>query len=229
MICYNKCRDNRGGKHRMIGGKDMKTTEITFEAGNATFTRTTNGYYYMKSAETEDRWKRIKQAEFEAVYNDYMEETTVEEGRAAEAIEGSSPLTEEVYEEPKPTEKSTEPAKAKGKKKRRSKAVFTYTDLTNGDQITLTEKQVDFFKHLPDTCFWEDGLNSSPWIDVLCDEIGGQFAGKPMTVGAMISTLKEKGLLIVSKKTNGVNGGRARYFELTEIGKMVARELGLAD
>ena len=91
--------------------------------------------------------------------------------------------------------------------------------------VTLTAKQVDFIRHLPDTNFWENGLDSAVWTDVLADEIGGQFAGKPMTTGAMISTLCEKGLGTRTKEK--VNNRTATSFELTNLGKMVAAELGL--
>ena len=90
---------------------------------------------------------------------------------------------------------------------------------------TLTEKQVDFIKHVPDTCFYENGLESTMWIDVLGDEIGGQFAGKPMTVGAMISTLREKGVIYVGE--DRINGRKCKYFGFTELGKEVASKLGL--
>ena len=100
-----------------------------------------------------------------------------------------------------------------------------------GHGKTLTAKQVDFILHLSDTCFWEHGLESAPWIDVLCDEIGGQFAGKPMTVGAMVSTLCEKGLAerATDSLTDMVTGRsrKATYFALTELGKEIAAELGL--
>jgi hypothetical protein len=91
--------------------------------------------------------------------------------------------------------------------------------------MTLTSKQVDFFKHLPDTNFWEEGLNSVIWVDCLCDDIGGQFTGKPMTVGAMISTLCEKKLGV--RATERRDGKKCTSFALTELGKKVAEELGL--
>lgn len=113
----------------------------------------------------------------------------------------------------------------KSKKSSRSKKNAAYRKQFGDVEICLTEKQVDFFRHMQDTCFWEQGLDSTPWIDVLCDEIGGQFAGKPMTVGAMVSTLKEKDLLVVMAER--VNGCKKKFFELTELGKQVATELGL--
>ena len=121
--------------------------------------------------------------------------------------------------------KAEEPKQPKAKKTRKSKDIaFTYCP--NGtDIITLTAKQVDFIKHLPDTNFWENGLDSCIWVDILCDEIGGQFAGKPMTVGAMVSTLCEKGLGTRGK--DRVNGRKCTSFALTEMGKQVAIEVGL--
>ena len=94
-----------------------------------------------------------------------------------------------------------------------------------GHEVTLTAKQVDFIRHLPDTNFWENGLDSALWTDVLADEIGGQFAGRPMTTGAMISTICEKGL--ANRATDRINGRKATFMVLTELGKKVAAELGL--
>ena len=66
---------------------------------------------------------------------------------------------------------------------------------------------------------------------MLCDEIGGQFADKPMTVGAMVSTLCEKGLgyrgveKLVDMATG--RGHKSTYFRLTELGQKIYAELGL--
>lgn len=119
--------------------------------------------------------------------------------------------------------KAEQPKAKKERKPRKSKDIFHTSVAVPG--VTLTAKQVDFIHHLPDSNFWEHGLDSSLWTDVLCDEIGGEFSGKPMTVGAMISTLCEKGLAERGKMK--VNGKKCTYFQLTESGKMVAKELGL--
>lgn len=110
--------------------------------------------------------------------------------------------------------------KKKAKKTRRSKDIAY-----DGNGKTLTSKQVDFIRRIPDTCFYENGLESAMWCDVLADEIGGQFAGKPMTVGAMISTLREKDLIYV--QVEKVNGKKSKYFGFTDLGKEIAKELGL--
>lgn len=137
----------------------------------------------------------------------------------------------ERYEEYKQTDaykaeqatKAEKPAKIKKTSKPRTKAAFEQEVMEV--QVRLTEKQVDFIKHMSDTCFWEHGLDSTPWIDILAEEIGGQFANNPYLVGAMVSTLREKGLISVG--ADKVNGRKCKFFALTEVGKEVAKELGL--
>lgn len=90
---------------------------------------------------------------------------------------------------------------------------------------TLTSKQVDFLRRLPKSDFWEKGIDSILWVDCLADTIGGQFDNKPMTIGAMVSTLNEKGVIEVT--TARVQGKKARSFVLTEKGKVIAKELGI--
>lgn len=99
-----------------------------------------------------------------------------------------------------------------------------------GNGVTLTAKQVDFLLDLKQTNQW-DGFDTMFWTDVICDEIEGQFAGKPMTVGAMVSTLCEKGLgYRATDSLTDMATGRSRkatYFALTELGQEIAKELGL--
>ena len=99
-----------------------------------------------------------------------------------------------------------------------------------GHGVTLTAKQVDFLLDLKMTDQW-DGFDTMFWTDVICDEIEGQFAGKPMTVGAMISTLCEKGLAERSKGefTDPVTGRtrKSTYMAFTGLGEEIAKELGL--
>lgn len=154
----------------------------------------------------------------EQAISDFEESMDTEE--IAEARE-SAQETEEVQKPasaPKATKKATG-----GQKKAKKNAAFCIT--IDGTEITLTAKQVDFIRHLPDTNFWENGLDSCIWVDCLCDEIGGQFENKPMTVGAMISTLCEKGLGTRCK--DRISGRKATSFALTGLGKVIAAEFGL--
>lgn len=194
-------------------------TEITFELSGATYTRKANGYCFVTYQYSESGTKniRIGKAEFESKYAQYqMMDQTLAEIEASEAHES----VQDVEDAPE----AVSAPKAKKKASRAKKnAAFAMT--VGETEITLTEKQVDFIRHLPDTCFWEDGLDSCIWVDVLCDEIGGQFEGKPMTVGAMISTICEKGL--GSRGTDRRNGRKVTCFALTGMGKVVAKALGL--
>lgn len=173
--------------------------------------------------QTDEAWEAEAEAEHEA-----REAKIAEDAKATEdAVNGSTKKAKEK------TDKKSQPkagAKEKAKKTRKSKDIAH--EHKDGDlTITLTAKQVDFVLHLSDSCFWERGLDSILWCDVLVDEIGGQFEGKPMTIGAMISTLCEKGLGIRTKdRLTDETTGKSRKsttFQLTEKGKEIAKELGL--
>lgn len=164
---------------------------------------------------------RIKKAEYERIIReDELERKLVAEQEAEEAHEEAAPV-----EESSSTTPATKTEEKPKKKARKAKKNVAFRTTIDGTEITLTDKQVDFIKHLSDSTFWENGVDSALWVDVLCDEIGGQFENKPMTVGAMISTICEKGL--GSRGKEKVNGRKATFFVLTEKGKQVARTLGL--
>lgn len=76
----------------------------------------------------------------------------------------------------------------KPSKPRRSKDIAY-----EGNGVTLTAKQVDFLRELRKTEVYEEDVNDMVVEDITIT-IGGQFEDKPMTVGAMISTLCEKHL-----------------------------------
>ena len=219
----------------------MTTNTTTFELNGTTYrvNLETNRYSKVVGGKT----TRIGKAEFEAAQSEYdlhcdteelerylqeQEESNTDE-EIATIIEGMDADTEddsisaeEFIEKVQKVEKEK-----KIRKERKAKAAKknAYHTSTVAPGVTLTEKQVDFILHLSDSNFWENGLDSILWVDVLCDEIRGQFEGKPMTVGAMISTLCEKGL--GSRGKDRVNGRKCTSFALTETGKQVAAELGL--
>lgn len=123
-------------------------------------------------------------------------------------------------------EGATKPAR-----KRRPKDVAAEFETTEG-AVTLTAKQLDFLREVAQ--LGEDDLLGSLvtgcWCDVLCDAIGGQFTGKPMTVGAMLSTLCEKGLGERSKEERETDKGRTERvtsFCLTDLGRQVWTAMGL--
>lgn len=122
----------------------------------------------------------------------------------------------EVTEIDIPRKKETK----KAAKPRRSKDVAFEMDTIEG-HITLTAKQVQFLKLLPKTCFWEEGVESTLWCDCIADDIGWN----PMSVGAMISTLREKKLVTVAKDTS--RKGNPKCMTFTAVGQVIAEKLGL--
>lgn len=174
---------------------------MKFTMGNTQYTTNEKGNRFYK---IEDGKKtRISEVEF----NEAFEEL------------GHSVLQEKEIEETLERIKEEKP-----KKKRRSKDIAFELQIKGETAVTLTAKQVDFLHHVPDTCFFE-GAESGVWVDVLCDDIGGQFQDKPMTVGAMVSTLREKNIVTVGIER--VNGHKAKFFEFTELGKTVLRDLDI--
>ena len=116
--------------------------------------------------------------------------------------------------------KAEKPKTKKAAKPRRSKDVAFEMDTIEG-RITLTAKQVQFLKLLPKTCFWEEGVESTLWCDCIAEDIGWN----PMSVGAMISTLREKKLMTVAKDTS--RKGNPKCMTFTAVGRVIAEKLGL--
>ena len=211
---------------------------MNFRIENAEYNSTESGRFYR----TENGKKvRISKAEFDTAWNVYTcdkaAEMTEEELLAKiEENKNAKKASEKPEKAHKDAKVQKDSKKAKDAKKTKEKAPKTKKVPEGGaefevgqppysETVILTAKQIDFIRHLPDTCFWENGLESAIWVDCLCDEIKGQFEGKPMTVGAMISTLCEKGLGTRAKQK--VNNRKATAFQLTEKGKLVAQSLGL--
>ena len=174
--------------------------EFTFNSITYRHNETSDRYSKTENGKT----RRIGKAEYEQAHDAWVKASLAE---TEESVE-----TEEVKE-----------VARKAKKTRKSRRQVAREFEVDGQKVTLTEKQVDFIQHLPDTCYWEHGLDSTLWMEALCDEIGGQFAGKSMTVGAMISTLREKGLIYAS--VDKLDGKKAKYVALTGVGKIVAGEI----
>lgn len=179
--------------------------------------------------------KRISKHDFEQAQREdelekaYVERKAIEEEaeKAVAEQDAQQELNDELRESAENFEaglKCVEPA-AEPKKTPKAKKTHKSKDVAySGHSVTLTAKQTDFLRKLAETESWE-GVDFPVWTDILCDEIGGQFAGKPMTVGAMISTLCEKdlGLRTTCRRENR----KCVSFELTELGQLVVKELGL--
>lgn len=221
---------------------DSKT--ITFEINGTIYSSNEKGNRFYKTIGTKK--VRISEAEWDSAFDAFAdsietpefgsstEPNSQEEEKMAEIELSNLKANTDLWEQEADAErqaredkveadaKQAEEAVAKKTKKKSKKNVaFTFED--EDGIVTLTEKQVRFLTLLPNDDFYENGLDSSLWIDVLCDTLAGDF--NPMALGAMVSTLREKYLISVGVQK--VNGKKCKYFAFTELGKRVARELGL--
>lgn len=170
-----------------------------FELNGVRYTNTRPNYYYKKE---NGKQVRIGKAEWDAAWNASGEaERQAREAKQAEAD--------------KEAEKKFNKEKKTASKPRRSKDIAY-----EGFGVTLTAKQVDFIKLLPKTSMW-DGAANGVWCDCIAEDI----EWNPMSVGAMISTLREKNVIVVGKQK--VNGKQAKFFEFTDLGLDLAEKLGV--
>jgi hypothetical protein len=189
---------------------------ITIEVEGTLYTQTRPGYYYKK---VDGKQTRIPKAEWEQAFDTYTS-TQEDEFDAEGEIKARKDAESKKDRE---TEKNFN--KKQTKKARRSKDVAYEMARLNGEEaetiVTLTAKQVDFLKSLPGTSFWEDGIDSILWCDCIAQDIDWN----PMSVGAMISTLREKNLIVVARDDS--RQGKPKAMTFTDMGKQVAKELGL--
>jgi hypothetical protein len=169
-----------------------------------------------------DKATRIGRAEYEAAFEQYTNDAADEEleFNEEEAIREAKKEMEEASDHA-----AEEAVNHPRKKSSRSLRKAARRVMVDGVEIGLTEKHLMFLTNLPKCSYWDDGLDSSVWVFALVET-----GMPPMTVGAMVSTLREKGLLRVAMdEVESVNGRtrREKYVELTETGKKVAEALGI--
>ncbi len=185
----------------------MESKRIEFIADGYAYESNEKGNRFYKWLE--GKKVRISTKEWEDAINLKWEEEADAEKKAREdKVEADAREAEEAVSK-------------KAKKRAKKNVAFKFED--EDGEVTLTEKQVKFIKLLPNDEFYEHGLESTLWIDVLCDTLAGEF--NPMALGAMVSTLREKYLIYVG--TQRMNGKKCKYFGFTQLGMRVAKELGL--
>lgn len=233
--------------------KPAKSFTRTIDGATIHYRRTEKGYCYMGTA-------RIKATEFEQAEVEVMREEQERNQEIADRIRATVDYEERKEDmniieidgvewakdhlKGKTYRDGVECARAEfdralginskgekpARKARRSKDVAFETETTEG-VVTLTAKQADFLRELD--AAGEAALGNKDagwWCDCITDEIGGQFLGKPMAVGAMISTLCEKGLGERSKEQRETAKGRTKKvtsFRLTQKGLEVWDAMGL--
>lgn len=146
----------------------------------------------------------------------------------------SIPASPEAEEKPLPgtpgTEAPTAPSEAEetapvaSKKalRRRSRDVAATVESPDGE-VTITARQLQFLRELARTPQYVEGA-SALWIDILIDEISTESRTfiNGMQVGAMVSTLREKGLVEVwtEGREDGITGRirRVKTMQFTPTG-----------
>ena len=143
-----------------------------------------------------------------------------------EADEKSSEGTSgtEAPTAPSEAEEAAPVASEKTPRRRRSRDVAATVESPAGGEITVTARQLQFLRELARTPQYEEGA-SALWTDVLIDEIGmcSRTFTNGMQVGAMVSTLREKGLVEVwsEGREDGMTGRvrRVKAMQFTPAGR----------
>lgn len=154
----------------------------------------------------------------------------------------SIPASSEADEKPLPDASGTEapatPSEAeetapvaseKAPRRRRSRDVAAAVESATGE-VTVTARQLQFLRELARTPQYVEGA-SALWIDILIDEIGveSRTFTNGMQVGAMVSTLREKGLVEVwtEGREDGVTGRirRVKTMQFTPTGRALMESI----
>lgn len=191
-----------------------RQAEVTFEQGGSRWRRTQGGYCFRDG-------RRVSRAEFDGARGAHYEELGARLARVAdEAREGAS----EAREDASPARVPAPAPEADGKRprKRRSRDVA----FEHGDTgVTLTARQCEFLRVASACPCWAGG-DGTLWTDVLLDEMGVNG----MSFGAMVSTLREKGLLRVWAEAREDGSTRrprrVKAIALTDLGERVLRAAG---
>lgn len=207
--------------------KKLDNAKNEFELDGVTYTQTKTGYCYKTTGKFDKKGQpmnmRIGKHIFEQAFEQYLQtgadNADSDEWDAEQEITNRKDLQEKKDRETEDNFNGKKQTK-KAAKSRRSKDVAFEMNTLIG-HVTLTAKQVQFLKLLPKTCFWEEGVESVLWCDCIADDIGWN----PMSVGAMISTLREKKLVVVAQDTS--RKGKPKSMTLTTVGQVIAEKLGL--
>ena len=210
--------------------EDMaQQAEVTFEQGGSRWRRTQGGYCFRDG-------RRVPRAEFDEARGAHYEEL----GRRLSAVAGEARETagrggsvigrataraeETAAEGAAGREEKMKEKKGKDRapRKRRSRDVAFEHE---GTGVTLTARQCEFLQAASGCPCWAEG-DGTLWTDVLLDEIGMNG----MSFGAMVSTLREKGLIRVwaEAREDGLTGRprKVKAMRPTERGEQVLRAAG---
>ena len=204
-----------------------RQAEVTFEQGGSRWRRTAGGYCFRDG-------RRVPRKEFDEArgkrYEELGRRLSAVAGEAREAVGRGGSVIGRATARAEAAERAAgredkamnKEKKEKAPRRRRSKDVAFEHE---GTGVTLTARQCEFLQAASGCPCWAEG-DGTLWSDVLLDELGMNG----MSFGAMVSTLREKGLLRVwaEEREDGVTGRslRVKALALTERGERVLRAAG---
>lgn len=197
--------------------EDVQRAEVTFEQGGSRWRRTQGGYCFRDG-------RRVSGAEFDEARGAHYEELGARlAGVADEASGACGDAAPARVPDPAPGAGGGGAGdREKCPRKRRSRDV-AFEHAPSG--VTLTARQCEFLQDASACPCWAEG-DGTMWTDVLLDELGMNG----MSFGAMVSTLREKGLIRVwAEAREGGATGRSRKVKaiaLTDLGGQVLRAAG---
>lgn len=181
-----------------------------------------------------DQGKSLTRDLVERYYPEQEKRIQDEAERAkAEAAVGGR-LTDEEWAEVKAAnaKAQSKPVKVKVKTPKAPKAPKEPKAKPEKDPFFITDLQRKFLDLMRQDNFYERGVDSTLFIPILADTLEPLGISKMIT-GAMVSTLREKGMLVTGLEEWSEMGStrtrKMKCFKLTEIGKEVMRREGLAD
>lgn len=194
--------------------EDMaQQAEVTFEQGGSRWRRTQGGYCFRDG-------RRVSSAEFDEARGRHYEELGARLAEVADEASGARGDAAPARV-PDPAPEAGGGA-ARSPRRRRSRDV-AFEHAPSG--VTLTARQCEFLRAASACPCWAEG-GGTLWSDVLLDELGMNG----MSFGAMVSTLREKGLIRVWAESRGDGAtGRSRRVKaiaLTDLGAEVLSAAG---
>lgn len=201
--------------------EDMQQAEVSFEQGGSRWRRTAGGYCFRDG-------RRVPRAEFDEARGRRYEELGArlarvadEASEAASAARGGADRAEVPAPAPRADGGDTGAREKRPRRRRPRDVAFEHAP----SGVTLTARQCEFLQAASACPCWAGG-DGTLWTDVLLDELGMNG----MSFGAMVSTLREKGLIRVraEEREDGATGRsrRVKAIALTERGEQVLRAAG---
>ena len=191
--------------------------EVTFEQGGSRWRRTRGGYCFRDG-------RRVSRAEFDEARGAHYEELGARLARVADEASGTASEGRgdaAPAQVPDPAPEAGGGAAGRPRRRRPRDVAFEHA----GSGVTLTARQCEFLRAASGCPCWAEG-DGTLWTDVLLDETGMNG----MSFGAMVSTLREKGLIRVwaESREDGATGRsrKVKAMRLTERGERVLRAAG---